>query len=99
MPHILITGGNAGIGKETAIGLAKKGGTIIIACRNVDKAATAVEAIKKASNNSEVYRLTCDLADLKSVKNCAQNYKKQFGELDILINNAGLVTDKLQKTT
>ena len=98
MQHILITGGNAGIGKATAIALAKKGAKIIIACRNETKAQAAVSEIKKAAKNEEIYSLICDLASLDSVRNCAQNYRQQFGQLDILVNNAGLITDKLQFT-
>ena len=98
MQHILITGGNAGIGKATAIALAKNGAKVIIACRNNTKAAQAVTEIKAAANSEEVYSLRCDLASFESVKECAQDYRKQFGQLDILINNAGLITDKLQFT-
>jgi len=98
MQHILITGGNAGIGKATAIALAKKGAKIIIACRNEEKAKKAVSEIKATTKNEEIYSLTCDLASFESVRNCAKNYRQQFGKLDILINNAGLVTDKLQFT-
>jgi len=98
MQHILITGGNTGIGKATAIALAKKGATIIIACRNEAKAKKAISAIKTATKNEEIYSLTCDLASFDSVRNCAKNYRQQFGQLDILINNAGLITDKLQYT-
>lgn len=98
MQYILITGGNAGIGKATAIALAKKGAKIIIASRNDVKAAKAVAEIKAAANNEEIYSLKCDLASFDSVRNCAKNYRKEFGQLDILINNAGLVTDKLQFT-
>ena len=98
MPYTLITGGNAGIGKTTAIALAEKGHTIIIACRNEAKAQQAVTAIKTATNNNAVHYLICDLASFESVKNCAEKYCQQFGQLDILINNAGLITDKLQFT-
>ncbi len=98
MQHILITGGNAGIGKATAIALAKKGAKIIIACRNEAKAQAAVSEIKKAAKKEAIYSLTCDLASFDSVRNCAKNYRQQFGQLDILINNAGLITDKLQFT-
>jgi len=99
MQHILITGGNAGIGKATAIALAKEKHTIILACRNESKAQQAVADIKSTTKNEAIHYLTCDLASLESVKNCAAAYRKQFGQLDILINNAGLVTDKLQFTT
>lgn len=98
MQHILITGGNAGIGKATAIALAKKGAKIIIACRSEAKVQKAVSEIKAIAKNKEVYSLICDLASFDSVRNCAKNYRQQFGQLDILINNAGLITDKLQLT-
>ena len=98
MQHILITGGNAGIGKATAIALAKEGHTIIIACRNESKAQEAVADIKTTTKNKAIHYLLCDLASFESVKNCAAAYRQQFGQLDILINNAGLVTDKLQFT-
>ena len=98
MQHILITGGNAGIGKATAIALAKEGHTIIIACRNESKAQEAVTDIKTTTKNKAIHYLLCDLASFESVKNCAAAYRQQFGQLDILINNAGLVTDKLQFT-
>jgi NAD(P)-dependent dehydrogenase (short-subunit alcohol dehydrogenase family) len=98
MRHILITGGNAGIGKETALALAKNKDKIIIACRNEAKAAKAVEDIKKASGNNEVYSVTCDLASFSSIKAAAKSYRERFGQLDVLINNAGLITDKLKLT-
>ncbi len=93
--QILITGGNAGIGKATAIQLAKQGHRIVLACRNEAKAKDAIAAIRAASNNKNIHFLHCDLASLPSVRNCAKHYRNQFGELDILINNAGLITDKL----
>lgn len=98
MQHILITGGNAGIGKATAMALAKRDAKIIIASRNIEKARAAVKEIKSASNNNEIYSVQCDLASLDSIKRCVEEYKDQFGQLDVLINNAGLVTDKLQFT-
>ena len=98
MQHILITGGNTGIGKSTAIALAKKGNTIILACRNAQKAQEAIADIKSASQNEGIYYVSCDLASFESIKKCATAYRQQFGRLDILINNAGLVTDKLQFT-
>ena len=98
MQHILITGGNTGIGKATATALAQKGAKIILACRNEAKAQQAVAEIKAATQNNEIYSLPCDLASFESIRNCAKQYREQFGQLDILINNVGLVTDKLQFT-
>ncbi|MGZ5283233.1 MAG: SDR family oxidoreductase [Bacteroidia bacterium] len=86
----LITGGNAGIGKETAIGIAKTGATIIIGCRNEERGLAAVEEIKKASNNNNVELLLIDLASFKSVRNAVKEFKERFGQLHILVNNAGV---------
>ena len=58
MQHILITGGNAGIGKATAIALAKKGHKVILACRNEAKAKQAVEDIKSAAKSKDIYSLS-----------------------------------------
>ncbi len=98
MQHILITGGNTGIGKATATALAKKGHTIILACRNESKAKEAIKHIKEKSKNEAIHYLECDLASFESIKNCSYEYHQQFGKLDILINNAGLISDKLQFT-
>lgn len=95
---VLITGGNSGIGKATAINLAKKGGEIIIACRNESKGKTAVEEIKKASKNDKVSLLICDLSSLKSVRQCADAFQAKYNRLDVLINNAGLMVDAYQTT-
>lgn len=95
---ILITGGNTGIGKATAIGLAKKGATIIIACRNTSKAEIAVEAIQKASKNNAISYIKCDLADFSSIAEAARNFQKQHARLDVLINNAGCIMADFVKT-
>lgn len=95
---VLITGGNNGIGKATAIGLAKKGANVTIACRNKEKGEKAVEDIKNISKNDQVSLLICDLSDLESVRKCADNFKEQHKQLDVLINNAGLIVDTYKET-
>jgi NAD(P)-dependent dehydrogenase (short-subunit alcohol dehydrogenase family) len=94
----LITGGNAGIGKETAIGIAKTGATVIIACRNEQRGLAAVEEIKKASNNNNVELLLMDLASLKSVHKAVEEFKKRFKQLHILVNNAGVFLRHREET-
>ncbi len=95
MQHILITGGNSGIGKKTALGLAQDGERVIIAARNMTKVNEAIQDIKVKTGNEEIYGISCDLASFESIRNAARYYREQYGQLDILINNAGLVTDKL----
>lgn len=98
MQHILITGGNAGIGKATAITLTQKGAKVIIACRNETKAKQAILDIKKAAGSESVDYLVCDLSSFASIKSCAENYLNKFGQIDVLVNNAGLFTNTLQLT-
>lgn len=98
MQNIIITGGNVGIGLATAISLAKSGNRIIILSRNKTKVEQAITKIKQASEQDQVYGITCDLSSISSIKRSTQLFKDQFSHLDILINNAGVVTDKLQFT-
>lgn len=98
LKRALITGGNDGIGKYTAIGLAQKGFAVTISARNTDKGKRAVEEIKKASANTHIDMLPLDLADLQSVRRAVAEYRARFDRLDVLINNAGIVTSALEKT-
>ena len=95
---VLITGGNNGIGKATAIGLAKKGANVTIACRNKLKGEQAVKDIKTASNNQNISLIICDLSDIESVRQCADTFKKQYNHLDVLVNNAGVIVDTYKET-
>jgi retinol dehydrogenase 12 len=86
----LITGANTGIGLTTAIGLARQGAQVFVACRSSDKARAAVEEIQRGSGNSRVTALSVDLGDLASVRACADAFLRQDVPLHLLINNAGL---------
>ncbi|RXG55126.1 Retinol dehydrogenase 12 [Armadillidium vulgare] len=84
---VVITGGNTGIGKETARELAKRGGKVVILCRNVVKGNVAAEEIQRETNSPvDVYEL--DLTDLQSIRKCAEDLKETQPKIDILINNA-----------
>lgn len=87
---VLITGATSGIGKATAVALAKLGAEIVFTARNNEKAEqTKIEILKHASN-AKVSWLLCDLSSLESVKNCANEFKQKYNRLDVLINNAGI---------
>ncbi|XP_039217697.1 dehydrogenase/reductase SDR family member 13-like [Crotalus tigris] len=90
---VLITGGNAGIGKATAVDLARRGARVILACRNKARGESAVWDIRRESGNSEVILMILDLANLNSVRAFAENFLKSEPRLDILINNAGVLQD------
>ncbi|RDD36616.1 Retinol dehydrogenase 13 [Trichoplax sp. H2] len=88
---VIITGGNTGIGKETAIDLAKRGARIILACRSESKAMDAIRDIIKLSGNSNVVFRKLDLASFQSVRDFAKHFNENEARLDILINNAGVM--------
>ena len=93
---VVITGGNAGIGKATAIELAKKGAEIVITSRSEDKAKAAVTEIKSASENDSIKYVLVDLSSQESVRKAAEELKVKFPKIDVLINNAGCYVSDLQ---
>nr|XP_014091931.2 retinol dehydrogenase 12 [Bactrocera oleae] len=88
---VIVTGANTGIGKETARELAKRGATIYMACRDMEKCEKARQELIKDTCNRNIFGMQLDLASLKSIKDFADNYKKIESRLDILINNAGIM--------
>jgi NAD(P)-dependent dehydrogenase (short-subunit alcohol dehydrogenase family) len=88
---VVITGANAGIGKETAIDLARRGGKVYIACRDQERAETALKEIKERSGSDNVHFLQLDLASLDSVREFSKKFHGLESQLHILINNAGVM--------
>src|SRR5205085_134561 len=83
---VVITGGNSGIGKETAVELARMGAHVVIAARNPTRAAAAVKEIKERTRAGDrVETMPLDLASFASVRAFADAHDR----LDILVNNAG----------
>ncbi|XP_034050382.1 retinol dehydrogenase 13-like [Thalassophryne amazonica] len=95
---VVITGANTGIGKETARALAKRGGRIIMACRDMEKCEAAAKEIRGSTLNPHVYASHLDLASLKSVRQFAERIKEKEQRVDILINNAGVMRCPVGKT-
>jgi retinol dehydrogenase 12 len=86
----LVTGGNTGIGLATALELARDGGRVYVACRSESKGSHAVASIVAATGNPEVVYLPLDLAELASVRACADAFLATGQPLHALINNAGV---------
>ncbi|CAB3249623.1 unnamed protein product [Arctia plantaginis] len=85
----LVTGGNQGIGLETARDLASRGAKIIIACRDGKKSADAIADIIKTTGNNNIEYKYLDLSSFRSVRSFADDFNQTYDRLDILINNAG----------
>lgn len=94
----LITGANTGIGFQTALVLAERGATVILACRDTQKAQAAQAQILAQYPNAHVKLLSLDLANLADVRRAAAEVLAQYTRLDLLINNAGVMVSPLTKT-
>lgn len=87
----LVTGGNIGLGFTTSLELARKGADVHIACRSTTKGELAAERILKEVPNAKLQVLELDLVNLDSVQQCANTFLSKNRQLDMLVNNAGVV--------
>lgn len=84
----LVTGGTGGIGRWTALGLARLGATVVVAGRDRARGEQAVAAIRAESGNPRVQLLTADLSSLDGVRALAERFGAVHDRLDVLVNNA-----------
>ncbi len=95
---VLITGGNAGIGKQAALELAKLGAKVVFTARNLRKGDVARAEIREAANSKQVDCLELDLASFASIERFAKEFLAKHAKLDVLVLNAGLILDKRSET-
>jgi len=88
--RVLITGGNSGIGKATALGLARMGAEVVLAGHDSRKTSDAIEEISNKAGSTSISNLEVDLASLDSVRRLANHFMDRYDRLDVLINNAGV---------
>jgi NAD(P)-dependent dehydrogenase (short-subunit alcohol dehydrogenase family) len=94
---VLITGGNAGVGKETAVGLATMGANVVITSRDPGKGERAAAEIRERTGKA-VTVLSLDLASFASIRKLAAEVLERYERLDVLINNAGLILGRRRET-
>src|SRR5256885_12954010 len=87
----VVTGGSGGLGYQTALEIARRGGSVTLGCRDVGRGNAAAERIRGAAPGARVAVAPLDLADLSSVRAFAERYAGTGQRLDILVNNAGIL--------
>jgi len=94
----VVTGASGGIGLETATVLARRGATVVLACRDEGKADQAAGQLRAAAPDAHVQLVHLDLASLGSVRQAAAEILASCPRLDLLINNAGVMYVPFQRT-
>ncbi len=88
---IIVTGANSGIGYHTALELGLAKAKVILACRNLEKGQLALTKMQTSCPNGDFILKPLDLSDLNSIHKFVQEFLNQYTQLDILINNAGIM--------
>jgi NAD(P)-dependent dehydrogenase (short-subunit alcohol dehydrogenase family) len=86
----LVTGAASGIGRATAIGLAREGATVVLLVRNAQRGEQAVRDVSAAVPDAKLETLECDLASQSSIRDAARRFLAGHDRLDVLVNAAGV---------
>jgi len=86
---VLVTGANSGIGFVTAMELAKKGARILMVCRDATRGTQARSAVAEAASGEAPELLLADMSSQQAIRALADELRRRFSEIDVLINNAG----------
>ncbi|WJX71196.1 hypothetical protein P8452_55216 [Trifolium repens] len=89
--NCIVTGANSGIGYATAEGLAQRGATVYLVCRNKERGEAALSQIQTKTGNQNVHLEICDLSSVSDIKSLASRFSKKNVPLHVLVNNAGLI--------
>ncbi|KAL2467955.1 NAD(P)-binding Rossmann-fold superfamily protein [Forsythia ovata] len=92
--NCIITGANSGIGYATAEGLASRGATVYLVCRNKERGEAALSKIQTVTGNKNVHLEVCDISSISDIKSFASRFSSKDVPVHILVNNAGLLENK-----
>ncbi|WP_299166648.1 oxidoreductase [uncultured Arthrobacter sp.] len=91
----VVTGANSGLGLQTVIGLARRGASVVLACRSEERGTAALQRAREESGSTALTLRLLDLANLESVRSFCRDWS---GPLDLLVNNAGVMATPLRRT-
>lgn len=94
----LVTGANAGIGKETTAGLAARGARVLMACRNRGRGERALEELRARIPGADLELVLADLSRLSSVRALVDEIERRTDRLDVLVSNAGVFSSRRRET-
>ncbi|KAL5560261.1 hypothetical protein UlMin_036472 [Ulmus minor] len=89
--NCIVTGANSGIGYATAEGLASRGATVFMVCRNKERGEAALSKIQSTTGNKNVHLEVCDLSSVRDIKSFASRFSSKDEPVHVLVNNAGLL--------
>src|SRR5690349_20201842 len=95
---VLVTGASSGLGLRSAEALASRGARVLMGCRNRERAAVALEAVKNGAAGAAPEVVLVDLADLDAARACAERLTRELVQLDVLMNNAGVIAVPHRRT-
>jgi len=95
---VVVTGANSGVGLATTVELARRGATVVMACRNAERGEAALKLAIERSGSTHIELMPCDLGSLGSIRAFASAVLARHPVLDVLINNAGVVSLKRETT-
>jgi dehydrogenase/reductase SDR family member 12 len=91
---VLVTGATSGLGEAAATAFAQLGASVWLAVRNRERGESTRARIAAQTGRDDVHVGICDLGDLRSVRRFAEQYEAGAGRLDVLVNNAGVLTEE-----
>ncbi|CAH8384600.1 unnamed protein product [Eruca vesicaria subsp. sativa] len=92
--NCVVTGANSGIGYAAAEGLASRGATVYMVCRNKERGQEALSKIQNSTGNQNVYLEVCDLSSFNDIKSFASSFASKDVPVHVLVNNAGFLENK-----
>ncbi|MGF7046745.1 NAD(P)-dependent dehydrogenase (short-subunit alcohol dehydrogenase family) [Paenibacillus sp. DS2015] len=95
---VVVTGANSGMGLATTVELARRGAHVIMVCRSAERGERAKEEAIRRSGSKQIELMLCDLGDLESIRQFVVEFEAKYSVLDVIINNAGVVSLKRQLT-